>query len=124
MECAAIVTLEGRRIREYYRLGESAMGQLAGSIPSELISQTPDICGGAPVVAGTRIRVSNIAYRYERERQSPDEIVQAYPHLSLAQVHAALAYYYSHRDEIDQEIRSSDELLAKTRQTYPSKLPG
>ena len=91
---------------------------------SELISQTPDVCGGAPIIAGTRIRVSHIVYRYERERQSPDEIVQAYPHLTLAQVHAALAYYYSHREAIDEEIRSSNEILTKAKHTYPSKLPG
>jgi uncharacterized protein (DUF433 family) len=99
------------------------MSQAAPSAPHDFISQTPDVCGGAPVVAGTRIRVSHIAYRYERERQSPDEIVQAYPHLTLAQVHAALAYYYSHRDAIDKEIASSDELLPKARQADPSKLP-
>ncbi|MBI2987420.1 MAG: DUF433 domain-containing protein, partial [Deltaproteobacteria bacterium] len=59
----------------------------------------------------------------ERERQSPDEIVQAYPHLTLAQVHAARAYYYSHRDAIDREIASSDEQVLTAKQTYPSKLP-
>ena len=100
------------------------MSRPASSIPHDFISQTPDICGGAPVLAGTRIRVSHIAYRYERERQSPDEIVQAYPHLTLAQVHAALAYYYSHREEIDREISSSDEILATAKQSYPSKLSG
>jgi uncharacterized protein (DUF433 family) len=99
------------------------MSRAAPSTPHEFISQTPDVCGGAPVVAGTRIRVSHIAYRYERERQSPDEIVQAYPHLTLAQVHAARAYYYSHRDAIDKEIASSDELVLKARQASPSKLP-
>ena len=100
------------------------MSRAASSIPSDFISQTPDICGGTPVVAGTRIRVSHIAHRYERERQSPDEIVQAYPHLTLAQVHAALAYYYSHRELIDKEIASSDELLLKAKQAFPSKVPG
>jgi uncharacterized protein (DUF433 family) len=100
------------------------MSRPAASIPHDFISRSPDICGGAPVIAGTRIRVSHIAYRYERERQNPTEILQAYPHLNLAQVHAALAYYYSHREEIDQEISSSDEILAKAKQSYPSKLPG
>lgn len=100
------------------------MSRPASSRPDDFISQTRDICGGAPVIAGTRIRVSHIAHRYERQRQSPDEIVQAYPHLTLAQVHAALAYYYSHREVIDKEIASSDELVVKARQTYPSKLPG
>lgn len=100
------------------------MSQPASSTLRDFISQTPDICGGAPVIAGSRIRVSHIAYRYERERQTPDEIVQAYPHLTLAQVHAALAYYYSHREEVDKEIASSDEVLLKASQTYPSKLQG
>ena len=79
------------------------MSQVESAIPNEFISQTPDICGGAPVIAGTRIRVSHIAFRYERERQSPDDIVHAYPHLTLAQVHAALSYYYSHREDIDKK---------------------
>ncbi len=98
------------------------MSQPDSSIPHDFIGQTPEICGGVPIIAGTRIRVSQIAYRYERERQSPEEIVQAYPHLTLAQVHAALAYYYSHREMIDKEIASSDELLARASQSYPSKL--
>ena len=66
--------------------------------------------------------VSHIVHRYEQGRQSPDEIVQAYPHLTLAQVHAALAFYYSHRELVDQEIASSDELLLRFKQAYPSKL--
>lgn len=99
------------------------MSRPAESIPRDFISQTSDICGGAPVIAGTRIRVSHIAYRYEREHESPDEIVRAYPHLTLAQVHAALAYYYSHQAAIDDEIASSDEVLLKAKEAYPSKLP-
>lgn len=98
------------------------MSRPAASVPNGFISLTPDICGGAPAIAGTRIRVSHIVHRYERERQSPDEIVQAYPHLTLAQVHAALAYYYSHRELIDKEIASSDELFLRAGQIYASKL--
>ena len=98
------------------------MSRVESAIPNEFISQTPDICGGAPVIAGTRIRVSHIAFRYERERQSPDDIVQAYPHLTLAQVHAALSYYYSHREDIDQEIAAGDKLLTNARFRHPSKL--
>jgi uncharacterized protein (DUF433 family) len=98
------------------------MSRAESAAPNQLISQTPDICGGAPVIAGTRIRVSHIAFRYERERQSPDDIVQAYPHLTLAQVHGALSYYYSHREDIDKEIAAGDELLANARARHPSKL--
>jgi uncharacterized protein (DUF433 family) len=44
---------------------------------------------------------------------TPDEIVEAYPHLTLAQVHAALAYYWEHRDEIEQEIRADQSFVEK-----------
>ena len=98
------------------------MSRVEPAVPNEFISQTPDICGGAPVITGTRVRVSHVAFRYERERQSPDDIVQAYPHLTLAQVHAALSYYYSHREDIDQEIAAEDELLTHARFKHPSKL--
>jgi uncharacterized protein (DUF433 family) len=98
------------------------MSRVESAVPNEFISQTADICGGAPVIAGTRIRVSHVAFRYERERQSPDEIVQAYPHLTLAQVHAALSYYYSHREDIDNEIAAEDELITSARLRRPSKL--
>ena len=98
------------------------MSRVESAVPNEFISRTPDICGGAAVIAGTRIRVSHIAFRYERERQSPDDIVQAYPHLTLAQVHAALSYYYSHREDIDKEIAAGDELLTNARFRHPSKL--
>ena len=71
------------------------------------IESTPGTCGGAPRVAGTRIRVSQIVLLTEQGR-SPDEIVAAYPHLTLADVHAALAFYHDHRAEVDDEIRQAD----------------
>ncbi|MEX2137729.1 MAG: DUF433 domain-containing protein [Pirellulales bacterium] len=77
------------------------------------IEQTPGTCGGKPRIAGTRIKVSLIATLSERNRLTPDEIVEAYPHLTLAQVHAALAYYWEHRDEIEQEIRDEQSFVDK-----------
>lgn len=55
--------------------------------------------GGAPTIAGTGIRVVNVACAYEHNGYSPDEIVEFYPDLSLEDVHTALAYYYSNVDE-------------------------
>jgi hypothetical protein len=51
----------------------------------------------------------------ELQGKTPDEIVAALPHLSLHQVHAALAYYFQHRYEILQEIREDDEFAAAVR---------
>jgi uncharacterized protein (DUF433 family) len=74
-------------------------------------------CGGAPRIAGTRIRVSQIALLTEHGR-TPDEIVAAYPHLTLAHVHAALAYYHDHRATIDEEIEQAQaEYLRLIRPT-------
>lgn len=66
-------------------------------------------------IVGTRIRVQDIYFLSEAERKSPDEIVAVYPHLSLGQIHAALSYYFDHRDEILQEIRQDNEFVAKMR---------
>jgi uncharacterized protein (DUF433 family) len=75
------------------------------------IELTAGTCGGAPRVAGTRIRVSQIVLMNE-SGMSPDEIVSGYPHLTLADVYAALAYYHDHRDVIDAEIRQDEALYS------------
>ncbi len=66
-------------------------------------------------VAGTRVRVQDIYTLSEIQGSSPDDIVRALPHLTLAQVHAALAYYFDHRAEIVDEVRQEQELAASTR---------
>lgn len=78
--------------------------------PAAHIEAHPDFAGGKPVVAGTRIRVQDIVAWTELGR-SPDDIVNAYPHISLADVHAALAYYHDHRVEIDRQIGEDDEFI-------------
>ena len=66
-------------------------------------------------IAGTRVRVQDIYALSELQGKTPDEIVAAIPHLSLFQVHSALAYYFQHRDEILQEIREDDDFAAAMR---------
>ena len=74
----------------------------------EIISD-PKIPSGRPVIAGTGICVSDIvAYHLHGDKLSPEQIAAAY-RLSLGQVHAALAYYYLHQAEIDQEMRHNAE---------------
>jgi hypothetical protein len=53
---------------------------------------------------------------------SPDEIVEAHPHLTLADVHAALAYYYDRPEIIRDEWREGDARIAALRRVYPSRL--
>jgi uncharacterized protein (DUF433 family) len=68
-----------------------------------LIDRDPKIRGGRPKIAGTGLTISRIAGCYKLG-MSPEEIVLEYPHLTLAQVHAALAYYRVNRDEIEADI--------------------
>ena len=65
-----------------------------------LIFRTPGIKSGTPHIAGTGVTVRTIV-RYYKLGMSPEEIAAEYPHLSLAQVYGALAYYHANRDEMD-----------------------
>ena len=68
-----------------------------------LIDRDPGIRGGRPKIAGTGLTVNRIAGWYKLG-MTPDEIAVEYPHLTLAQVHAALAYYHANREEIEVDI--------------------
>ena len=85
------------------------------------IIRTPDICGGKPRVAGHRITVQNIAIWHDRLGWSADEIASEYD-LELADIYAALAYYFAHREEIDQSIREGKAFVEEMRRKTPSKL--
>jgi uncharacterized protein (DUF433 family) len=68
-----------------------------------LIVQTPDIRGGRPRIAGTGVTVQRIVGWYKLGL-SPEEIAAEFGHLTLAQVHAALAYYHANREAVDAAI--------------------
>ncbi|MBD2251781.1 DUF433 domain-containing protein [Nostoc parmelioides] len=70
-----------------------------------LIVKTPQVAGGRPCIAGTRMTVQNIVMDSQADL-SPQDIVTEYPYLSLAQVYAALAYYYANQEAMDREIAS------------------
>lgn len=85
------------------------------------IVRTPDICGGKPRIAGHRITVQNIAVWHDRLGWSADEIASEYD-LELADIYAALAYYFAHREEIDQSIREGKETAQRLRAQNSSLL--
>jgi uncharacterized protein (DUF433 family) len=71
-----------------------------------------DHCGGKPCVAGTRIRVWDVHVWHDLEGRRPEEIAAAFPQLTLADVHAALAYYLDHRSEIEEQMVDSKRRVA------------
>lgn len=62
---------------------------------------------GKAVIDGTRVAVADVAALVE-EGLSPADIRKEFAHLTLAQVHSALAYFYDHRDEIEADWRKAD----------------
>ena len=86
------------------------------------IEMYPGVRRGAPVIAGTSIKVLDVAVRYEVMGQTPEEIIIALPHLTLPQIHAALSYYYGHKRELDKQWKASVKKIARLRLKTPSIL--
>jgi len=95
------------------------------SRPTETLERrieiTPGVVGGKPRIAGHRITVQNVAIWHEWLGRTADEIATEYD-LTLADVHAALAYYYAHHEKIDRSIRESERFAEALRARTPSKL--
>ena len=78
----------------------------------------PKVCGGLPRLDGTRIRVLDVVALHNRGL-SPVEILDSYDSLTLAQVHAALAYYYDHRAELERQSRDLRRRVTALRRAHP-----
>jgi uncharacterized protein (DUF433 family) len=78
---------------------------------------------GVAWVAGANTKVKEIVLDKLAYGWSPEEMHFQHPHLSMAQIHAALAYYYENQDRIDEEIRRDLEEVEQLRsQTESSEL--
>jgi uncharacterized protein (DUF433 family) len=88
---------------------------------AEHIEVTPGIAGGKPRIAGHRITVQNIVIWHEHLGKSADEICAEYD-VTLADVYAALAYYFDNRDEIDRSIKESETFVETMRKRNVSIL--
>ena len=86
------------------------------------ITVNPKISKGSPVITGTRIRVIDIVIEYDRLGHTPDQIIDAHPHLTLEAIHDALSYYYENRSTIDKEIKNKMEIIREIAQKNPSIL--
>jgi uncharacterized protein (DUF433 family) len=79
------------------------------------IESTSGVCGGKPRIAGHRIRVQDIYVLHELKGLSPDEILRVFPGISLADVHAALTYFWDHREEIQRQMKEDEEFVESLR---------
>jgi uncharacterized protein (DUF433 family) len=78
--------------------------------------------GPKPRIAGHRIRVQDVAIWHEKLGMSPRQIVEQHPTITLADIHAALAYFWDHRDEIDRLIAEEHEFVEAFRRENPGPL--
>jgi uncharacterized protein (DUF433 family) len=75
-----------------------------------LIERSPEIRRGRPCIAGTGVTVRRIA-GWHNLGLTPEEIAAKIEHLTLAQIHAALAYYHANRNEIDSDIAAEEAAI-------------
>ena len=85
-----------------------------------LIDRSPEIRKGRPCIAGTGVTVRRIA-GWHNLGLTPGEIAAKIEHLTLARIHAALAYYHANRDEIDNDIANEEAVAEKLLQTMPKR---
>lgn len=83
-----------------------------------LITRTSGVQGGKPCLAGTRIRVQTIA-TMAAQGLDANGILSELPHLDLARIHAALAYYYANRDDIEGDLAAERQLGDELARKYP-----
>jgi uncharacterized protein (DUF433 family) len=87
-------------------------------MPATLPTNYPHIAvdgDGVARVAGTRLKVTHLASAKRTGNWTAEELATQFPPLSLAQVYAALAYYYDHQTELDEAIRADAELAEELR---------
>ncbi|MDP8922278.1 MAG: DUF433 domain-containing protein [Chloroflexota bacterium] len=93
---------------------------------TDVIRQHIEIVEGAggpkARITGHRIRVVDIVNMHKGQGLSPAEIVEQLPTITLADVHAALAYYYDHRDEIDWRTAEDEAFVEQFRRENPGRL--
>lgn len=82
-----------------------------------MIERSPEVRGNRPRVAGTGVTVMRVAI-YHKMGFTPSEIAVKYGHLTLAQVHAALAYYFANKGEIDDDISAEESSGAQFESQY------
>lgn len=86
----------------------SAVMATAAKLVYPHIVKEPGHCGGKAAIDNTRVRVNNVAW-LAKQGLTAQQVLEHYPDLTLAQVHAALAYYYDHTEEIEAELVAEDQ---------------
>ncbi len=75
--------------------------------------------GGVARIAGTTMKVIELVTTQQAYGWSPEELAFQFPHLTLGQIHSALAYYWDHQRELDREVAGDLVLVDELRRRTP-----
>ena len=76
-----------------------------------------------PIISGTNMKVIELVLEKIAHGWSPEELHLQHPYLTLGQIYSALAYYWDHQEELDQDIEQRLEKVDQVqRETGPSPL--
>ena len=68
---------------------------------------------GVPWIAEANTKVVELVAGVHAYGWSPEELAFQHPHLTLGQIHSALAYYWDHREEVDADLARRQELMGQ-----------
>jgi uncharacterized protein (DUF433 family) len=89
--------------------GGLAVAKVPGKAKHLYVISRKDYCGGSPIIKGTKFPVRSVVNYVLKQGLIPEELVQEFPHLTLAQVYDALSYYYDHKEDIERELKEFTE---------------
>lgn len=72
-----------------------------------------------PMIAGTTMKVIELVLAHQAYGWSPEELHFQFPTLTLGQIYSALAYYWDHREALDQDIQQRFEYVEALRKAQP-----
>jgi len=70
---------------------------------------------GAPWIRDANTKIVELVEEVKAHGWSPEELTYQHPHLTLGQVHSALAYYWDHREEIEADLDRREALVEEIR---------
>ena len=75
---------------------------------------------GVPGIAGTNMKIIELVLEKCAYGWSPEELHFQHPYLSLGQIHSALAYYWDHQSELDEDIKNRLANVKEFKQKMPT----
>lgn len=87
------------------------------------IERIEGVCGGYPVIAGTRISVRNVVEHLRVSGGDMVELLRMYPHVTRERLEAALVYYARFPGIVDEDIERNQQAWRELTGTEPDADP-